>query len=461
MDGEDRAFVDPSPVRRRHALAVVRIDREGSDPDRVGLGDVPEDVRLREHKLADHPAAFAHIERRRPVAGARKFVAGESPGADGGAHGFRHRGVVAEKPEQFPGVVLVRPPDLLAPVGRRPAPGPLRAGQSHGKLTPDAVVHVRLPAGEGVEIESDDLGVRGVPKQPARQFEARGIVPGGFFDRDPVRRILRHAQPPTVHHDLAVVLVRPGVFPAEQGEQDAAGVPRRKLQLRLRELMTGEALAVAPAALAPERAGDPGRGEQVALVRRVDEHARGEGAGVGRHPPEARAFLVHRHQPAPEEDAHARLAQQIVEDLLGDMRLVGPRAVVLHLHVIGEFDAAPPVVRRRAPVKLQEESTQRAPVGLVGVAEAEPARHDAAHEPERLDQRGGRPRPRRRHRGGHAARGGPVDDHVERFVPPGGGADQKREKGASSRKSSAVHAGRHDTPSRRALARGRGRRRPA
>lgn len=74
----DGAFVDEAVVIGRSPLTRVRIDREGTDGHRIGLGHLREDIGLGEDIGAHHASAFADVENGRPVSEALEFVFAEA-----------------------------------------------------------------------------------------------------------------------------------------------------------------------------------------------------------------------------------------------------------------------------------------------------------------------------------------------------------------------------------------------
>ena len=144
-DGENGAFVnDVGTIRGRDALAVVRVDGEGGDGDRVVFTGLFEDIFLSEDVEAFHAAAFANVKLGGPVGVVGKFIFGEAEFGEFEAMFFRDGRVGGQEVIEFEGVLAMGFPDLSTRGGIRFAPAIAGTDEAHGKLFADAVVGVEF-----------------------------------------------------------------------------------------------------------------------------------------------------------------------------------------------------------------------------------------------------------------------------------------------------------------------------
>ena len=114
MKGENGSFINPSlPIGRGNPLAVMRINREGTNPDAVLLLWIAPNVVLGEYVLANHAPAFPDIEGRRPAFVFLELVIGQGIGRKLLANGLGHHRISSKKPDQFQGILFVCFPDFF------------------------------------------------------------------------------------------------------------------------------------------------------------------------------------------------------------------------------------------------------------------------------------------------------------------------------------------------------------
>jgi len=165
-----------------------------------------------------------------------------------------------------------------------------------------------------------------------------------------------------------------------------------------------------------------GLGHQVALVGRVDEDAPAETpAGLHRDRLNPRAGLRHARleiEALSAHDLHLGLPQEVVEDLLGHLRLEEEHHVLLRIVLVAAEVLGSPVLPGRRVgivalhplVELPREAADRLLLPDIGRPQS-PAR-EAAEVPPRLDQYHGLSHARRRHGGRDAARRAAVHDDI-------------------------------------------------
>ena len=164
-------------------------------------------------------------------------------------------------------------------------------------------------------------------------------------------------------------------------------------------------------------------GHQVAFVRGVDEDFCGMYARSGTEPDNPGAILLDAFQWLFGQDLHAGLLEHGVGDAGGDVRFVGPHGVVLRRDIVRQFHAAGGVVGGDAQVPFLEEAEEGRADRLVGVAEAQAARVDAANMGRWFDEHHFRAFASGGDGGAEASGRGAVDDHIS-LRGPGGTGEQ-------------------------------------
>ncbi len=203
-----------------------------------------------------------------------------------------------------------------------------------------------------------------------------------------------------------------------------------------------EGFAVGLVGLAADVVGDAGHRHQVALVGGVEEHlAAVDFARFHRHRNETWAVLadaVLAVQPPVEDDGNFVLAEKVVEDVLGDVRLEGPggvlAAIVARSLEVGALLVFPArlvlIVSADAAVEVAGDAADGSLVADVGGAEA--AGGHAAQVLARLDQHDGLAHAGGLDRRRDAARRAAVDDQIIRVFGRTAGGRRDRTRSSSA-----------------------------
>ena len=333
--GNDGALVAHAAARIGDALAIMRVDRERGDRDRIGLHRIVNDVALGDHVHALHAAAFADVEIRRKVVGISKLVRAQPPLGDAVALRFGEHRVGGEEVDKLERVLLVcledRGPARL--IGRGPAFG--AADEADGELLIDCVVPVLL-AVRDIIAGITDRTASALDIAP-HHLETGGIIVVRRGHRNLVAGIGRQRQAEAVSHDIVVTGIdRPCIGRGGEGQRNTIGIKPVDVHQRLRVLLAGIGLAEVRRAFAVDRPAHSGGCHQVALVAAVDKGVRNERVVAGGHQAfDVFAIHVDRIEPLSCENINAGLGQHLRGDAHSHVGFVGPAGRVLHVDIVG------------------------------------------------------------------------------------------------------------------------------
>ena len=440
-------FVDVAPD-------VVRIHRVAAHPDRIGHRLRAVAVPLRHHERPVQPPRLAHVELVRPMAGVGELILRQAPVLHRRAEFLGHPRIGRHEPDQ-----ALLPADMLAddPITRRVV------GVGIIVVSPDEVepyrvlvVRITLPVrhdhdrrrAHQIVAENGMLDVAAVGKlgqhpiavQIARdQFELRGIVICRLGERDPVRRLVRQAEPVAIRlHATVALALGAGAAGMHAEDQAARGIARThigidrapKVVRRRHRLPAPQQIGLVAivgltkrrVGFAPDEIAHARLRHHVALVGRIDEHAPAKTPTRLHHDRlDRRAALHHARFQVEALAAHhldLRLAHEVVVDLLRDMRLEVEHHVILGIVLVALKILGPAIFPRgrirvvllHPPVEFPRKPADR--ILLADVRGAEPAARQPPEVAARFDQHDFLAVARRRHRGGHSAGGAAVNDHV-------------------------------------------------
>ena len=461
------------------AADVVGVHSVGRHRDRTLRRALAQDVVLGLDVVAYHAAPLADVKLRLPAVAESvpELVPARSPLRDLAPDGLGDARVVRERPEESALVVEVRLQQLRALLVGGLGPVPVLPHEVGGES--GAVVRVRLAVRHpGVDpgpvlprlvlLLFEGLGVDRL-EVPEQELVVALAVVRGLREGDAVRGVVGEAGAEAVRlHPLVPRAVGGVCILLDERKEPRARVARLNVRrdalvelvvLRKRALHAAYRLAVDEVGLASDDVAHPRGGEQVSLVRRVDEHLAAERPARERaHGDDPRAVLRDASLAVEElaaEYPELVLALPALEDLERRVRLERPHRVLAERpgalsvrDVVGPLLVLPVrgvlVVVRHVLVELEGESAERVLVPYVRLAES--AGGEPADARLGADDHGRPAAALRLDRGGEGRGGRSVDDHVSGDVPleesgnGGAGGQHGRARGENDRYKRFLHA---------------------
>ena len=335
----DIALIAHKTLLGNVTLHVVRVHVVGAHAHAVFHDLAAFAVLLAHHVAADHAACLAHVELAGPVAVVFEFILGQTQFLEGGAHFFRHAGVVCIGPHKAFLPVFVGFPNLRA--GLVVGVWVIKILADEVGADGEVVVRVGLAVGHPGGGPGDAF-VTGFDIAQ-RQFEPLLVVVGGLL---PVEAVFRHvggAHAEVVGLQLAVAaFFLADVAGVNAGQHAALRIAGLHIGIDIFDelMMNGFHLLHAVDRLAKLRIRLAAHGvaharlrHQVALIGGVDEHLALKGAAALHDDlRDASALFDHAlFQVQAFAEHHGHLVfhggEHGVVDLCGHMRLEGPHGV--------------------------------------------------------------------------------------------------------------------------------------